>query len=120
MREITADPARIAYCGLYCGACGSYLKEKCPGCHGNTKATWCKIRTCVAGKGYDSCAQCTMYMDVNDCKLFNNFMSKLFGLIFRSDRKACIAQIKRLGLKGHAAEMARQKRQSLRRGGRKG
>jgi hypothetical protein len=28
MKEIVADSKLVAYCGLYCGACKSYLKEK--------------------------------------------------------------------------------------------
>lgn len=36
----------VAYCGLYCGACKSHRKGKCPGCRENSKATWCEIRKC--------------------------------------------------------------------------
>lgn len=39
MKQVVADPNLVAYCGLYCGACGAYLKERCPGCHSNAKAT---------------------------------------------------------------------------------
>jgi len=46
MREIVKDKEMVAYCGLYCGACPQYLKEKCEGCMKNVKATWCKIRKC--------------------------------------------------------------------------
>ena len=42
MKEIVADTNLIGYCGLYCGACKRYLKDKCPGCHKNEKAAWCK------------------------------------------------------------------------------
>jgi len=115
MREITVNPSLVAYCGLYCGACRAYLKEKCPGCHENTKATWCKIRACCMEHSYGSCADCTEHADPNDCKLFNNFMAKLFALIFRSNRAACIAQIKEKGIEGHAAAMAALKTQSIKR-----
>ncbi len=30
MKEIVQNTDLIAYCGLYCGACKSYLMEKCP------------------------------------------------------------------------------------------
>jgi hypothetical protein len=33
-------------------------------------------------------------------------MSKVFGLVFRSDRAACIEQIKQLGINGHARSIA--------------
>lgn len=118
MRSITADPSLVAYCGLYCGACGSYLKERCPGCHGNVKAGWCKVRACNIERKYASCAECTDFADPRDCRKFNNFVSRIFGLVMRSDRPACIAQIRSLGLDGHAREMAALKRQSLPRGAR--
>jgi hypothetical protein len=113
MRDIVADAKAVAYCGLYCGACGAYRKETCPGCHENKKASWCKIRTCCAEHGYSSCADCTIYGDPNDCELFNNFMSKMFAVVFRSDRAACIAQIKTVGIDGHAKAMAASGHQSM-------
>jgi hypothetical protein len=47
--------------------------------------------------------------------MFNNFISKIFGFIFRSDRAACIDQIKEIGIQGHAQKMAAEKRQSIKR-----
>lgn len=113
MKEITANPELVAYCGLYCGACKRYLKGKCPGCHDNIKASWCKIRQCCIENGYSSCALCHDYSDPQECAKFNNFISKIFGLLFRSDRRACIMQIKTLGLKGHADDMASSKRHTI-------
>ena len=115
MREVVADAGLVAYCGLYCGACGSYLKEKCPGCHKNTKAGWCKIRLCCIERNITSCAVCTEFKDPKHCKKFNNVMSKLFAMLFKSDRPACIAQIKVLGLEGHAKKMAELKKQTIKR-----
>jgi hypothetical protein len=115
MKPITATPSLVAYCGLYCGACGAYLKEKCPGCHENKKASWCAIRRCNMEKKYSSCGVCADFSDPNDCKKFNNFMSKLFGVLFGSDRAACIAQIKEAGLDGHAKKMAESKRPGIKR-----
>jgi hypothetical protein len=114
MRDVQTSGELVAYCGLYCGACRSYLKEKCPGCHANEKASWCKIRTCVSGKAISSCAACNEFTDPRDCGKFNNIMSKIFGLLFKSDRAACIAQIKALGLEGHAAKMAESRMQTIR------
>ena len=45
-KQIVVDKKLIAKCGLYCGACNSYITGKCPGCNENVKATWCKIRNC--------------------------------------------------------------------------
>jgi hypothetical protein len=115
MKEIVSDPNLVAYCGLYCGACGSYLKGRCPGCHENVKAKWCKVRSCCIESKCASCADCTEYADPRACKDFNNFMSKLFGLILRSDRAACVEQIRKLGVQGHADEMSKARRQTIRR-----
>jgi len=115
MRTIQEDAGLVAYCGLYCGACKAYVKEKCGGCHRNEKASWCSVRTCCIGKGLASCADCPEFSNPKDCRKFNNFMSRLFGLIFRSDRAACINQIKVHGLPGHAKRMTELKTQSLRR-----
>ena len=115
MKPITADVGLVAYCGLYCGACGAYRRGRCPGCHDNQKATWCKVRTCCIENGYASCAECRTVDDPRDCKKFNNFMAKLFGLIFRSDRRACICQIAEQGLLGHAELMATRQTHSIRR-----
>jgi hypothetical protein len=109
MKAIVADTNLIAYCGLYCGACRKYLVDKCPGCRENEKAAWCKIRLCCIEKEIKSCADCDEFRNVMDCKKYNNFMARIFGLIFRSDRKACIQVIKDKGYDTFAAEMAEKR-----------
>lgn len=64
---------------------------------------------------YSSCADCAEFSDPNDCGKFNNLMSKVFALIFKSNRPACIGQIKELGTQGHADKMTELKSQSLKR-----
>lgn len=113
MKEIINDKNLVAYCGLYCGACGSYLKGKCPGCKENAKATWCKTRTCCIENSYLSCADCNK-TNIMECKKFNNFFSRFIGFILRSDRPACIRAIKRMGYEQFASEMAFKKLQSIR------
>lgn len=103
-KEVEINKDLIAFCGLYCGACRKYLKGSCPGCLKNEKADWCKIRICCMDKGYHSCADCSM--DVAECKKFSNFMSKVFALLFKSDRKACIERIRKIGTEDYAKEMA--------------
>jgi hypothetical protein len=115
MKEIRSNPDLVAHCGLYCGACKSYLRERCPGCHENQKATWCKVRLCCMDNGYLSCTDCKEFASPMECKMFNNFMSKIFGFIFRSDRSACIEQIRKIGIQAHADDMTKQGRQSIRR-----
>jgi len=115
MRNIETSTELVAYCGLYCGACKSYLTERCPGCHKNEKATWCAIRNCCMEKGRSSCVQCTEFPNPRDCKKFNNLVSKFFAVILRSNRAACIEQIRRLGLEGHAQAMAASRSQTIKR-----
>jgi len=115
MSETLAKPALVAYCGLYCGACPSYTKGKCKGCQENSKATWCSVRSCCIENSFSSCAECRDHSDPNDCKKFNNFMSRLFGFVFKSDRVACIAQIRQAGIDGHAEIMAGKNMHTIKR-----
>lgn len=115
MKSIVSNPSLVAYCGLYCGACKRYLQDKCPGCHDNQKAGWCKVRSCNIEHQYASCAECAEFQDPNACKHFNNFISRIFALVFRSNRAACIRQIRELGLQGHADKMSGLGFQSLKR-----
>ncbi len=115
MRDIVASSDLVAYCGLYCGACKSYLKGRCDGCHKNEKATWCSVRAYCRNGSLSSCAACKDHPDPRQCAKFNNFMSRLFAFVFSSDRPACIDQIRRLGLEGHAESMASLRLQSIKR-----
>lgn len=115
MAVIHVNAELVARCGLYCAACKSFMAGKCKGCRENSKASWCTVRTCCAEKQIESCAECTEFADPMACKKFNNFMSRLFGLVFRSDRAACIDQIKQHGLDGHARIMADLRRHTVKR-----
>lgn len=114
MESITSNTKLVAHCGLYCGACRSYIKGKCPGCIDNAKATWCKVRSCCRQNGYASCADCKTHSNPMECKFFNNFIARMFGLIFRSDRNACIAMIKEKGYQSFAEYMAGNGWQTIR------
>lgn len=118
-KEIIADKSLVAFCGLYCGACRSYVSGKCPGCKENVKATWCKVRTCGIENNFQSCADCST-ITLKDCKKYNSFISKAFGFIFNSDRAACIDQIKELGYNGFAMEMAGSKKHTIARNPKRG
>jgi len=48
-----------------------------------------------------------------DCGKFNNWISRLIGFVLRSNRAACIQQIKQLGVAGHAENMAQNRRQTI-------
>ncbi len=114
LKPIVADKNLVAYCGLYCGACRSYLKGTCPGCKENVKATWCKTRTCCQENKFESCADCKS-VELMECSKYNNFISRLFGVLFNSDRAACIHMIREKGYDQFAAYMTEYKRQSIRR-----
>lgn len=109
------DPGLVAYCGLYCAACRSYRKGRCPGCRENVKATWCAVRTCCMDHGYANCAACDNVDDFRACKKLNNFISKIFGFVFRSDRPASIERIREIGADGFAREMAERGEMSVKR-----
>lgn len=115
MKEIVSNPDLVARCGLYCGACRSFLSGRCPGCRENSRATWCKIRTCCAEQNLKTCADCAQFPDPNRCSKFNNWIAKVFSLVFRSDRAACIQQIRSCGIEGHAENMSRTRRQTIKR-----
>ncbi|MCP4135921.1 MAG: DUF3795 domain-containing protein [bacterium] len=117
MKEIVANKDLISFCGLYCGVCPKYLKEKCPGCQGNEKASWCTTRTCNMEHNYASCADCKEFTEVNDCKKFNNIISRIVGFVLRSDRRGGIQLIKDKGYDGFAQEMTEKKQMTVKRGG---
>ena len=111
-KSIPIDGDLIGKCGLYCGSCSKFLTGKCAGCEQNAKATWCKVRECCKQSDYKSCADCEL-TELQDCKKFNNFMSKLFGVLYNSDRSACIERLKELGYEPFAAEMAQNKTHTI-------
>jgi hypothetical protein len=117
MREVTANGELVACCGLYCGACGAYLKGRCPGCHENVKAGWCKIRSCCVEHAYATCADCNEHAGPGDCKHFNTPVARLLGFVLNSNRPAGVLKIRELGREGYAAFMADRKIMKLPRRG---
>jgi len=117
MRKIKPDPSLVSCCGIFCGACGSYLNEKCGGCHQTESRSWCKVRECCNKKGISTCAQCNEFADPNACGKFNNLISKVVGFFTKSDRPACLKQIHETGLEAYAVKMAALKMRAIRRTG---
>jgi len=106
----------VAYCGLYCGACGSLLRGRCPGCHDNEAATWCKIRGCCRERDYTTCADCDEHPDPKTCATYHNWIARIIGFVLRGDRSSCVLRIRQVGAKAFADEMAAAGRQNLPRG----
>jgi hypothetical protein len=75
------------------------------------------VRACCQENGYATCAACSTYADPRECRKFHNVMSRVFGFIFRSDRRACILRIREIGPAAYAEEMAAKGLHALRRGG---
>lgn len=115
MRAIVADESLVAYCGLYCGACGAYRRGRCPGCRLNAKASWCRVRACCLEHGLTSCAACQTHVDPKACPSYHTFISRLFGFVFRSNRAAGVERLRRVGPATYAQEMALIRRPSPRR-----
>jgi hypothetical protein len=65
---------------------------------------------------YSSCAECEEFTNQSECKKYNNIISKIVGFVLRSDRAACVMQIKKMGIQGHADTMTRQKKQTIKKG----
>jgi hypothetical protein len=104
MPEITPEPI-IAYCGLVCSKCGSYLKGRCQGCHSSAPMFKnCPVKKCAADHAYTTCAACAQFSDLKQCRKLNNIISKLFGLIFRRNRIGHLNQIRAVGLDKFTAE----------------
>ncbi len=102
----------IAACGLYCGSCRKYIAGKCPGCKENTKASWCKIRSCNNENYTPNCSQCTLVAK-GDCKILNNSVGKVFKWIFKTDRLASLRYISRYGQDAYVYKMTELKQMSV-------
>ena len=111
MKEIIADAALIAACGLYCEACKKYLAGRFPGCGENEQASWCKAGTCCLGQDIVSCAECAD-VEIRECGKLNN---RIVSFLFRSDRAACLDRISVIGKDVFAAEMAEKRMMTIRR-----
>ncbi|WP_206225141.1 hypothetical protein [Parabacteroides sp. ZJ-118] len=53
--------------------------------------------------------------DVKECRIYSNFIGKVFSILFKSDRPACISYIREHGEQAFAEEMTRRKCQTIKR-----
>jgi hypothetical protein len=89
--------AHIAACGLFCSNCGKYKSDRCKGCQTEPGFSRCPVRACVVEKGITSCADCADFAaprDYRECPKLNNFMSKIFSFVFRSDRVGALTLLR--------------------------
>ena len=62
---------------------------------------------------YASCADCREFNDTKDCRILNNMISKIIGLVTGSDRNECVKLIRDMGYDGFAKYMAENRLQSM-------
>jgi len=97
----------IAYCGLACSNCGMYLKGKCLGCHSDKPMNRnCKMKACAMSRQYTTCADCTDFKELKECKKLYNLVSRFFSFIFRTDRIRNLNRIRGIGLSQFKEEKA--------------
>ena len=110
MKPVINSRHLIGACGLYCGACGKFRREECPGCLNldfrKLRRSRCRIRRCCTSKLFHTCAECTSHQDVRHCKIYHSPMNRLRGFLLNSDRPACIRFIRERGEEAYAERMA--------------
>jgi hypothetical protein len=103
MPSALSHPARdehISACGLFCTNCGAFKKEKCAGCQEAPRFASCKIRICCEKKKITTCAECPDFAfprDYRECPKVYNFMGRLFGFIFGTNRTAALVMLRDQG-----------------------
>ncbi|MCL2328466.1 MAG: DUF3795 domain-containing protein [Bacteroidetes bacterium] len=101
-KQINKGENLIAYCGLYCGTCPAFTSGKCDGCRGNSAKSAivykaCKVKPCCVENGFFTCADCTIYTSVKECKKYNPLLLKIASWVESSDRSKAIEMIKTKG-----------------------
>jgi len=105
------QPQIIAYCGLVCSNCGMYLKGKCQGCHSEKPMNRnCKMKDCAMARNYTTCADCTAFNNLKECKKLNNLIAKFFGFIFHTNRIGNLNRIREVGIEQFSKEKMESKR----------
>ena len=109
-KHIDKDMNLIAHCGLYCGACPSFVSGKCDSCRGNSAKSAivykkCKVKPCCVDNGFFTCADCTICTSTKDCKKYNPLLLKFASWIESSDRSKSIEMIQTKGITEFLAYM---------------
>lgn len=86
-----------------------YVKGKCRGCHSEKPMhSRCKVKACCLDRQYVTCAECDQFADLKQCGKLHNLISRIFGLIFRTDRIGNLSRIREIGIDRFARETAAQ------------
>ena len=110
MLPILSQPpadAHIAPCGLFCSECGAFRKKRCQGCQVAPGFSRCAIRKCCAERGLTTCAGCEDFRaprDFRECRKVNNWIAKIFKLIFGGDRPKALALLRDEGPEAYLRE----------------
>jgi len=98
-QEQAGSTVIVANCGLVCTKCGMHLKGKCTGCYSEKHINMnCNIKKCAESRGYDTCAECKDFQNLKECGTLNNFISKFFGFVFKTDKVGNLYRIREIGL----------------------
>jgi len=99
MTQENSKDVIVACCGLVCTNCGMYLKEKCKGCHSDRPMNrHCKMKACTTERKHATCAECSDFENLKDCRKLNNVVSKFFGFVFRTNRIGNLRRIREVGI----------------------
>ena len=105
--EDSSELVVLAHCGLLCSRCGMYVRGRCQGCHGERPMNrHCGVKKCCIQREYATCAECGDFSELRECRKLNNFISKVFGFIFRTNRIANLYRIREIGLEAFRDEVA--------------
>lgn len=97
----------VARCGLVCSNCGMFRTGKCAGCPSETPMFKnCPVKACAILHEHDTCAQCTQFGELKECRKLHNFISRAFGFVFRTDRIGNLVRIREVGLDAFREERA--------------
>lgn len=101
----TSQTVIVACCGLVCSNCGAYKRDKCKGCHSDKPLfASCPVKACATFRQFSTCAECTPYHDLTQCGKLHNYISRLFGWVFGTNRIGNLCRIREIGLEAFKAE----------------
>jgi hypothetical protein len=110
---VQESSAELAYCGLVCSNCGAMRHGNCQGCHSpKPMHSRCLVKKCAMAKDISCCAECKEFPELRDCRKLNNFVSKIFGVIFRSNRIGNLETIRDVGTTVFLANCSKKRKET--------